>query len=133
MLHVLGIPTWFMTLSAADLHWSEMIEALGTQTGKEVMRKDVRKMSIKERSDILKSNPVTSVDMFQYRVECLFHKYLLSEFNPVGEISDYVIKMEFEEQSSAHAHCLLWVWNTPLLMLMMITPFAHLLIGIYLG
>ena len=28
MLHTLGIPTWFMTLSAANLHWTEMIEAV---------------------------------------------------------------------------------------------------------
>ena len=25
VLHSLGIPTWFLTLSAADLHWPEMI------------------------------------------------------------------------------------------------------------
>ena len=28
MLHTLGIPTWFMTLSAADLHWKEMLETV---------------------------------------------------------------------------------------------------------
>ena len=113
MLHVLGIPTWFMTLSAANLYWSEMIEAVGTQTGKEVMRKDVRKLSIKERSDILKSNPVTLVDMLQYRVECLFHKYIHSQSKPGGEISDFIIKMKFQVWGSPHAHCLLWVRNAP--------------------
>ena len=28
MLRTLGIPTWFMTLSAADLHWMEMLESV---------------------------------------------------------------------------------------------------------
>ena len=28
MLQCLGIPTWFMTLSAADLHWVEMLETI---------------------------------------------------------------------------------------------------------
>ena len=28
MLHTLGIPTWFMTLSTADLHWKEMLETV---------------------------------------------------------------------------------------------------------
>ena len=27
MLQTLSIPTWFLTLSAADLHWPEMIKA----------------------------------------------------------------------------------------------------------
>ena len=27
MLRTLSIPTWFLTLSAADLHWPEMIQA----------------------------------------------------------------------------------------------------------
>ena len=29
MLRALGIPTWFLTLSSADLHWPEMIQAVG--------------------------------------------------------------------------------------------------------
>ena len=31
MLRSLGIPTWFLTLSAADLHWPEMIQAVAIQ------------------------------------------------------------------------------------------------------
>ena len=111
MLRILGILTWFMALSAADLHWNEMIEVVSTQTGKQITKKQVRQLSIKERSDILKSNPVTLVDMFQYRVEWLFNEYLRSEYQSVGEITDYVIKMEFQKHGSPQAHCLLWVKN----------------------
>ena len=113
MLHILGILTWFMTLSAADLQWNKMTEAVSTQTGKHIKKKQVRQLSIKERSNILKSNPVTLADTFQYRVECLFSEYLHSEYQPVGEITNYVIKMEFQECGSQHAHCLLWVKNAP--------------------
>ena len=35
MLHSLGIPTWFLTLSAADLHWPEMIQAVALQLGRD--------------------------------------------------------------------------------------------------
>ena len=34
MLHKLGIPTWFLTLSPADLHWPEMIQAVAYQFGR---------------------------------------------------------------------------------------------------
>lgn len=66
MLRTLGIPTWFMTLSAADLHWMEMLESVSIHNKKNLSRKDIRNMTIKECSDTLKANPVTSVTMFQY-------------------------------------------------------------------
>ena len=46
MLHSLGIPTWFMTFSAADLHWIEMIEAVSIHNHKPLTQKDICKMSI---------------------------------------------------------------------------------------
>ena len=83
MLHTLGILTWFMTLSAADLHWTEMIEAVSIHNHKPLNRKQICKMSIKEQSETLKANPVTSVTMFQYRVESFFTHYILHDSNPL--------------------------------------------------
>ena len=70
-------------------------------------------MTIKERSDTLKANPVTSVTMFQYRVESFFTHYILDETDPVGKVKEYAIKIEFQERGSPHAHCLLWVDGAP--------------------
>ena len=53
MLHSLGIPTWFLTLSAADLHWPEMIQAVALQLGRRLSMDDVLKMSIEQRSTYL--------------------------------------------------------------------------------
>ena len=50
MLQTLSIPTWFLTLSATDLHWPEMIQAVCVQFGKKLSQKDVLKMSIADRS-----------------------------------------------------------------------------------
>ena len=80
---MLGIPTWFLTLSAADLHWPEMIQAMAVQFGKKLTQKDVEKMSMKDRSTYLCQNPITGVHMFQHRLE------------------------------APHAHCLLWVKDAP--------------------
>ena len=51
--------------------------------------------------------------MFQHRLESFFSQYLLSSAHPLGHITDYVIKIEFQMRGSPHAHCLLWVKDAP--------------------
>ena len=113
MLRTLGIPTFFLTLSTADLHWPEMVQAVASQYGKRLTHEDVLRMSVKQKSDYLHNNPVTGVCMFQYRVENFFSQYLLNATNPLGQISDHVIKIEFQMRGTPHAHCLLWVKDAP--------------------
>ena len=113
MLHMLSIPTWFLTLSAPDLHWPEMIQAVAVQFGKILTQKDVLKMSIADRSKYLHQNPITGVRMFQHRLEAFFSEYLLSDTHPLGHITDYIIKNKFQIRGSPHAHCLLWVKDAP--------------------
>ena len=56
---------------------------------------------------------MTGVCMFQHRVENFFSQYLLSSSMPLGEISDHVIKIEFQMRGTPHAHCLLWIEGAP--------------------
>ena len=51
--------------------------------------------------------------MFQHRIESFFSQYVLSDAHPIGHITDYVIKIEFQMRGSPHAHCLLWVSDAP--------------------
>ena len=51
--------------------------------------------------------------MFQHRIEAFFSEYLLSDADPLGHITDYVIKIEFQMRGSPHANCLLWVKDAP--------------------
>ena len=99
MLRSIGIPTWFLTLSAADLHWPEMIQAIVIQFGRQISQK-VLNMTMEERSKYLQQNPVTGAQMFQHRVEKFFTQYLLSDSNPIGHIVEYVIKIEFQMRGS---------------------------------
>ena len=34
MMHYIGIPTWWYTLSEAEFHWSDTLQAIGIQFGK---------------------------------------------------------------------------------------------------
>ena len=110
---MLRIPTWFLTLSTADLHWPEVIQAVAVQFGRKLSLKDVLKMSISDRSRYLDQNPITGVQMFQHRIEAFFSEYLLSDAQPLDHITYYVIKIEFQMRGSPHAHSLLWVKDAP--------------------
>ena len=97
MLHSLGIPTWFFTLSAADLHWPKMIQAVALQLGRRLSRDDVLKMSIAHRSTYLQQNSITGVCTFQHRLQSFFSQYLLNDAHPLGHLTDYVIKIVSDE------------------------------------
>ena len=45
--------------------------------------------------------------------EVFFSEYLLSDTHPLGYITDYVIKIEFQMRGSPHTHCLLLVKDAP--------------------
>ena len=90
-----------------------MIQAVAVQFGRKLSQIDVLKMSIADRSKYLHQNPITGVQMFQHRIEAFFSEYLLSDAHPLGNITDYVIKIEFQMRGSPHAHCLLWVKDAP--------------------
>ena len=42
-----------------------------------------------------------------------FTEYILSDSHPIGNILEYVIKIEFQMRGLPHAHCLLWVKDSP--------------------
>ena len=113
MLHIIGIPTFFLTLLAADLHWPEMIQVVASQHGRKMSCEDVLQMSLCERSDYLWNKPMTGVCLFEHRVENFFPQYLLSSSMPLGKISDHVIKIEFQMRGTPHAHFLLWIEGAP--------------------
>ena len=108
MIRSLDILTWFLTLSTADMHWPEIIQAIGIQFGKRFTKEEVMQMDWEMKSKYLRSNPIIACRMFQSRVESFFSEYILSSDNPLGEIHDYVIKIEFQERGASDAHCLLW-------------------------
>ena len=70
-------------------------------------------MSIGDRSKYLCQNPITGVQMYQHRIGAFFSEYLLSDAHPLGNITDYVIKIEFQMKGSPHDHCILWVKDAP--------------------
>ena len=113
MIRQLGTPTWFFTLSAADMKWPDMIQIIARQYGVCYSDEDVAALSFDEKSNWLRRNPVTAARHFQYRLNSFFQDVLKSKAKPLGEIVDYAIRVEFQSRGSPHAHCVLWVKDAP--------------------
>ena len=56
MIRQLGTPTWFFTLSAADMKWPDIIQTIAKQYGVFYTDEDICKLSYEENSNWLRSN-----------------------------------------------------------------------------
>ncbi|CAH1233099.1 PIF1 [Branchiostoma lanceolatum] len=113
MVRQLGIPTWFLTLSAADMQWPEVIRSIAHQYGTYLTDDDVKKMSWEEKCKWLRSYPVTAARQFDHRLNLFFKEYIGGKGHPIGELQDYMIRIEFQARGSPHAHTILWMKNAP--------------------
>ncbi|XP_073808479.1 uncharacterized protein [Danio rerio] len=110
MLRQLGTPTFFCTFSAAEMRWPEVITAIKTQQRETVNFCD---LEWSEKCEILRSNPVTAMRMFEKRVEALMRDLIMSPAQPIGEVIDFFYRVEFQLRGSPHIHCLFWVKDAP--------------------
>ena len=92
MIRTLGIPTWFLTLSAADMKWPEVIQSIAKQYGTIYTEQEVLELPWRLKSMWLRSNPVTPAQMFQYRLDAFVITFLKSSAQPIGEVIEYVIR-----------------------------------------
>lgn len=113
MVKQLGIPTWFMTLSCADLRWPELFQIISRTQGLNLTDTQVDALSYNERCSMLNLNPVVVAKHFQYRVETFFTEVLLTQANPVGKIVHYALRIEFQMRGSPHLHGLIWTSDCP--------------------
>lgn len=65
---LLGPFTWFITLSAADLQWPEVIQIIARQYGQSFSDQDIEDMAWEEKCSWIRRNPVTAARHFDYRL-----------------------------------------------------------------
>ena len=113
MVRQLGIPTFFLTLTAADMKWPDIISIIARQYGVIYTDDEIEKLSFEEKNNWLKRNPVTAARHFHYRLHVFFHEFLKSSAEPLGKMEDYAIRIEFQARGSPHAHTLIWIKDSP--------------------
>ena len=113
MVKQLGLPTFFLTLSCADLRWNELVQIINRLNNMHLPNEN--DLDYFEKCSLLNQNPVLTARHFQYRVEAFFKEILLSPDSPIGQVQHYVIKVEFQFRGSPHIHAFLWVPAAPVL------------------
>ncbi|XP_070561973.1 uncharacterized protein [Ptychodera flava] len=116
MIRQLGLPTWFMSLSAADSKWHDLLVMLGKLIDKKDYTDDLvdNKLSWRDVTRLVSSDPVTCARYFNDRVQQFIEMVLKSPHCPIGELKDYVYRVEFQHRGSPHIHMLVWVKDSPL-------------------
>ncbi|XP_076120789.1 uncharacterized protein LOC143101377 [Alosa pseudoharengus] len=110
MIRQLSIPTYFLSMSSADLRWPEMLSSVLRLEGKKTLVED---LDWSEKCGLISRNPVTVARMFDHRWHCFLRDVILSPAEPIGKIKDYFYRVEFQQRGSPHVHCLFWVENAP--------------------
>ena len=114
MVRQLGTFTWFLTLSSADLRWTDTIRIIAQQYGVTLSDEDIDKLTWEQRSKWIRNNPVTAARHFDYKVQQFF-KIIIQKNKVLGNVSDFFIRTEFQQRGSPHVHCVLWVKDAPVI------------------
>ena len=115
MIRQLGLPQWFMSLSAADTKWNDLIVILGKLVDNKDYTDDLRdaKLTWQEITRLVSSDPVTCARYFNDRVQKFIQNVLKSEFHPLDVVQDYVYRVEFQHRGSPHIHMVVWINGGP--------------------
>ena len=116
MIRQLSLPTWFMSLSAADTRWTDLLRMLAKlNDGIEYSEKEIEKLTWQEKTKLVQKDPVTCSRYFDHRVQEFLSTILKSSCQPIGKVCDYFYRVEFQQRGSPHIHMLVWVENAPTL------------------
>ena len=115
MIRTLGIPTFFLTLSAAETRWLELIVILvRVLENRECTKEEADQMSWEHKCNLIRKDPVTCARYFDRRLRELF-KLIRTQGGPFAEyeVEDFYIRIEFQHRGSPHAHCIVYLKNAP--------------------
>ena len=116
MIRQLSLPTWFISLSAADTRWTDLLKMLAKlNDDADLTDTDIEKLTWQEKTKLVQKDPVTCSRYFDHRVHEFLNTVLKSNCEPIGKVKDYFYRVEFQQRGSPHIHMLVWVENTPTL------------------
>ena len=127
----LGLPTFFMMLSCADLQWDELISIIASLLGEILTQEEIDHMDFFTRCAYLNQNPVLLARHFQYRVEMFFKVIVID--GPLGKVKYHAIRIEFQVRGSPHVHSFLWVHDAPILNIDNISTYVNFVDGIVIA
>lgn len=117
MIRQLGPPTAFMTLSANETGWENLLKLLYKlkNKGTEISDEFLAEMSYVHKAQLVNEDAVTCAIYFNKMVNCLLKILQSKKRSPFGKyrVKHYFKRIEFQHRGSLHAHILFWLDNVP--------------------
>ena len=108
-----GAPTFWLTFSADDFGWTDIIKITARQYGQDLDDETINKMEWKEKVAIFKRNPVTVARQIDYRFSKLWGDVILGGLHPIGQILNYDDKREYQHRGTQHLHASIHCKDAP--------------------
>ena len=115
MICQLGPPTFFLTLSAAEKEWLQLLKILSkVVSNRNISLEEAVSMDENSRTKLIRNDPVTCARYFNYKM-CQMMKYIKSNHGPFEEynVIDSYERVEFQMRGSPHEHMFLWLNKAP--------------------
>lgn len=115
MIRQKGVPTFFITLSAAETKWGELLRILKKiRDGVWMSIDECLNLSFLEKADLIRNDPITCARYFDHRIKLLLNvmrsKSGMFKTHP---IYDFYWRIEVQKRGSLHLHGLFWMKNAP--------------------
>lgn len=103
-----GPCTFFMTLSCSEYDLDDFREFLLKRNP------DIPDISFISTSTLCALDPVSVAEHFQRKFELFMEEVLLQDDGPLGKISHYAWRIEYQARGMPHVHMKLWVEGAPI-------------------
>ena len=91
-----GRPTFFMTWSANQFQWNDIIKAVAAHFGVRLTDAEIDAMSRSDKENWLKRNPVTVARQIDHIFKSLWGEVVVGGLYPIGEILNFDERGEFQ-------------------------------------
>lgn len=101
-----GPATWFLTLSPSEWLWTDLGDHIRSVNGPAM-----RAASI---SELVAADPVSASRFIDNKFRAMLD-FICSPDNPIGEVTHYFWRREYQGRGLPHFHMLIWVKDAPIL------------------
>ena len=91
------MPTFFLTFSAAETLWPELIRSLYFEKyGKILDHDDISKMKWESKVELIRENPILTSRHFDHRFRHFFNEVVKPELGYNDDTDDFFLRIEFK-------------------------------------
>ncbi|XP_037820089.1 uncharacterized protein LOC119609402 [Lucilia sericata] len=115
MIRQFGLPTFFITLSAAETKWTELLVILSkTVDNIDITEDEAVNLSFTEKARLIRTDSITCARYFDFRFRQLFGLFKMK--NGIFDnhyVQQYYWRVEFQHRGSPHIHGMYWLKDSP--------------------